>query len=522
MSAPLEPVVGISGGQAGTLPLPDRPEWDQGPGANPWWLHGPVIALLGMGGGLLAAILAHAPKKGLVAGLGVCLLLPMLLWLRGERFVPWLVVFGLGLVLPLNLRVNLLVENHVGGAPSITLTLTVLGVFLFWAVWLHRRLTGRIDTLVQVHRPIGLALLALLVLVIPSYVNAVYPKLFVLEWIRLALLSLGALAMMSLREERLVRAFFAGVSVEVVIQSGLALAQYALKRELGLGFLGEADLVFQNIGIVRAFRATGTLGHPNALAYFFEMLLPVMLALALTRQRPAARLWYGFALLCGLGGIFVTLTRGAWLTLPVTFTLVFVMVYGRRIVRAKALLMAALVAGALLAVSTYAWPIIVKRFTHTDYKSSGSRMPLNYAALSVIAKYPVAGIGLNNFAERFKIEDTTGHSRLFLHYKQLVHNMYLWIATETGVLGLIGYLGLFVVPIVVALRTAPRAPPVPRALLVGMAAGLMAHMQHGMFDPGFRVSLSNSYHVFFYAGLIGWLALQHGHKRSRWFARRAS
>lgn len=489
---------------------------------SPWWVHGPLLASLGLVAGLLAIVLAHAPLKGQIAGLAACVLVPVLLWLRGDRLITTGLVALMGLSVPINLRVNLFVENHVGAAPSITITLTVLVVALFWAVWLHRWLTRRLDTLLQIHRPIALALLLLLVLVLPSYANAHYPKLFWLEWIRLLLLGAGLLAMMSLREERLVRVFCFGMSVQAVFQAGVALAQYALRRELGLGMLGEEPLVYQNIGIVQAYRATGTLGHPNVLAYFFEMLMPVLLGLALTRQPAGWRLWYGFTFLCSLVGVFVTLTRGAWLTIPVSTLIVLWLVYGRRIVRVKAAVMAVMIAGGLLATAFYAWPIIEKRFTHTDYKSSGSRMPLNLAALSVIEKYPFVGVGLNNFAERFKVEDTTGHTRMFLKFRQLVHNMYLWIATEVGLIGLAGYMGLFVTTIVVAFRVAPRAPPVPRAVLVGIAAGLLAHLQHGLFDPGYRVSVQNSYQIFFNMGVVGLLALQHGHKRSRWFARRSA
>lgn len=486
------------------------------------WVHGTMAVLLGLAGGLLAIVLAHAPLKGQVAGLAACVLLPLLMWLRGDRLITGGLALLLGLSVPINLRVNLLVENHVGGAPSITVTLTVLSVALFWVVWLHRWMTGRIDTLTQIHRPTFVAFLLLLALVLPSYANAHYPKLFWLEWIRLLMLGAGLVAMMSLREERLVRLFIVGLSVQAVFQAGVAIAQYVLKRELGLGMLGEEPLVQQNIGITQAFRATGTLGHPNVLAYFFEMLMPVLLGLALTRQPGWWRLWYGFTFLCSLAGLFVTLTRGGWLTVPVSTLIVLWLVVGRRIVRVRAAVLAALVACALAAVSFYAWPIIEKRFTHNDYKSSGSRMPLNRAALSVIEKYPLVGVGLNNFAERFKVEDTTGHTRMFLNFRQLVHNMYLWIATEVGLIGLAGYMGMFLTTIVVAFKVAPRAPPVPRAVLVGIAAGLIAHLQHGLFDPGYRVSVQNSYQIFFSMGIVGLLALQHGHKRTRWFARRSA
>lgn len=504
---------------------PDRPLDPAADGARTGgraWVHALAVLGLGLTAALAAVVLAAAPAKARVAGLAAVLLLPSLLWLRGDRRVTTIVLLALGLSVPVNLRVNLFVENHVGGAPSITVTLTVLAVALFWLVWLHRWLTGRVPTLMQLHRPTLLAMLLLLGLVLPSYANTLHPKLFWLEWIRLLLLVAGALAMMSLRDERLLRVYWLAMSVQAVLQSAIATAQYLLGRELGLGMLGEGPLVEQDIGIVQAYRATGTLGHPNVLAYFFEMLMPALLALALARQPRGWRLWFGFAFLCCLAGMFVTLTRGGWLTVPFSSAVVLVLVYGRRIVRVKAMLMVALLSCATVAVGFYAWPIIEKRFTHSDYKSSSSRMPLNLAALSVLEKYPLAGVGLNSFAERFKAEDSTGHSRIFRNYRQLVHNLYLWIAAEVGLIGLLGYMAVFAVPVVVAFKVAPRAPPVPRAMLAGIAAGLLAHLMHGLFDPGFRVSLQSSYQIFLSIGVVGMLALRHGRRPAPWNAPRSA
>ncbi|RYF34664.1 MAG: O-antigen ligase domain-containing protein, partial [Comamonadaceae bacterium] len=384
----------------------------------------------------------------------------------------------------------------------------VLGFALFYLVWLHRTTLGVQPRTLVFHKPItGAALLLLLVTPI-SLINGGDATLFALEWVRLLLLVLSMLAVMSLQDERLVRLWFVALSVQVVLQAMLAGGQYALKRSLGLGIFGEDALVEQNIGYVVA-RATGTVGHPNVLSYFFEILLPVMWGLALTRQRPLARWWYALATVAGLAGILTTLSRGSWLTLPLSFTIVFLMVYGRRIFRLQAVIGSFLIGCVLLVGSYFAYPTIEKRFTHTDYKSSASRKPLNEAAWSIVQQFPVAGVGLNNFAETFKIYDTTGKSRIFRGYRQVVHNLYLWIWVETGTLGLVAYLAPFVVTIWVAWRSAVRAPPVPRAILAGAGAGLLAHLMHGMVDPGFRVSLSVSFLIFTTMGLVGALALRY-------------
>ncbi|CAG1018001.1 hypothetical protein BURC_02718 [Burkholderiaceae bacterium] len=476
------------------------------------WVEWALCALLALVATVMAAVLGSASSKVLVAGLAGLAMLAGFLWLRGSARVASLLVFGIAFTVPVNLDFNLFVRNHVGGAPSITVSLTVLGLLLFYLVWAHRYAIGAQPRFIVVHRPIAWAALVLLAVTPLSLINAGDSTLVALEWFRLLCLVLSMVAIMSLQDERLVRLWIVALSVQVLLQASLAAAQYGLKRSLGLGIFGEEGLVEQNIGYV-VNRATGTIGHPNVLSYFFEIMLPVMLGLALTRQPARYRWWYALAFGAGLVGIMTTLSRGSWLTLPVSLSIVFVMVYGRRIVRVKSAVGAFLVGCALLVAAYFAYPTIEKRFTHTDYKSSGSRAPLNRAAWSIIEQYPVTGIGLNNFAESFKRYDTTGHSRIFRNYRHVVHNLYLWIWAETGTIGLLAYLAPFVITIGVAWRSAPRAPPVPRAILAGIGAGLLAHLMHGMVDPGFRVSLSMSFLIFTLMGVVGALALRYPARR---------
>lgn len=464
--------------------------------------------LLGLLAAAMAAVLGSNSTKVVAVGMFAAIVLPVFLWLRSPSLIATLLVGGIAFTIPINLDFNLFYRPHVGGAPSITVNLTLLGLMLFYLVWAYRYSVGLQDHIVRLHKPIVWAAVALLTLPLLSLVNAGHAELVWLEWIRLLCLVMAMVAVMSLQEERLVRLWIFVLSMQVVIQAGLAGAQYAFKRALGLGIFGEETLVEQNIGYI-VNRATGTIGHPNVLSYFFEILLPVMLALALTRQPGRRQLWYLLACVAGIGGIMTTLSRGAWLTLPVTFTIVFVAIHGLRIVRVRSAFHAFLLGCGLLGVLYFAYPTIEKRFTHSDYKSSSSRMPLNQAAWSIIEQYPVTGIGLNNFAESFKRYDQTGYSRIFRGYQQVVHNLHLWIWAETGTVGLMAYLSMFLVSIGVAWRTAASAPPVPKAILVGIGAGLLAHLAHGMVDPGFRVSLSVSFLIFSLMGVVGALALRY-------------
>lgn len=157
-----------------------------------------------------------------------------------------------------------------------------------------------------------------------------------------------------------------------------------------------------------------------------------------------------------------------------------------------------------------AYPVIEKRFSHKDYQSAESRKPLNRAALSIIMQHPVSGVGLNNFAEVFHQEDSSGFARIFRavnasgqvkHYRQVVHNLYLLVWAELGVFGLLAFLGQFIVAIATLCwkRCKDRST---QALRIGVCAGLTAQLLHGLFDPGFKTSFSVSLLVYCLLGML--------------------
>ena len=465
---------------------------------------------LGMLSAVAAAQLGNSSTTVLALGLTCAVALPLVAWLCSANVAGILVVALMAFTIPINLDINPLYRPHTGGAPSITINLTVIALAIFLLVWAYRTRTGLQQHMFRVHKPLMWSVLVLLAVVLLSVINADDLSLVALEWIRLVCLAIAMLALMSLQNDRFVRVWVFVLSLQVIIQAALAGSQYLLKKTLGLSIFGEGALVEQRLGVgTLVNRATGTIGHPNILSYFFEILVPVFLALALTRQPASRRIWYSLACLSGLVGMLTTLTRGAWLTVPLSFAIVFCFIVGPRIVRIRSAVGIGVIGCALIAPVYYAYPTIERRFTHNDYKSSGSRAPLNRAAWSIIEKHPVIGIGLNNLAEVYKREDTTGFARTFHGVQHVVHNLHLWIWAETGTLGLLAFLAPFGVAMVTAVRTAARAPPVPKAILIGLAAGLLAHLQHGLLDPGFRISLSVSMLIFTSFGLIGHLALRY-------------
>ncbi len=137
------------------------------------------------------------------------------------------------------------------------------------------------------------------------------------------------------------------------------------------------------------------------------------------------------------------------------------------------------------------------------------RMPLNRAAFSIIKQFPVVGIGMNNFVEVFSKYDTTGKSRILRGGKNPVHNLYLLVWAEVGLFGFLAFLSIFAATFMVIKRLLFEVSFWYRAVLIGIASGLMAHMIHGLFDVGFKANLPVSILIFSLIGIVGAIDLIH-------------
>lgn len=478
-----------------------------------------IPVLLGVLAAGLAAMVTQLGMKFIVAFLGLLIGLSILLSIRDSSKIELLLVAGLAFAIPLNLDVHFLFRPHLGGAASIGISASMLCVIGLYVVWIYRYKTRQLSPLVVFDSNLIWASILFMCVGILSLWNARHADLVFLEEIRLVTFFLTMLVVMNFRSDKLLRVFVIFLAIAAFAQGSLASLQFVGNTSLGLDIFGEVDVHELNIGRT-VTRATGTIGHPNVLGYYLEIMFPLVLALLLTERQFFLRLLYLAASASVLAGLVCTVSRGAWITVPFSCLIVFFVLHAKNIFRLNTAVAAA-VLGLIMIVPMYlAFPTIQKRFTHDDGKSASMRMPLNYASFSIIQQYPVLGVGLNNFAETFHDYDTTQYSRRLTarrvvdgtleetRYKQVVHNLVMWVWTEVGTLGLISFLWLFGAAVMVSIRSWRRADDWSRAVLLGCSTGFVAHFIHGMVDPGFRVTISVSMLLYSMFGLIGAIALR--------------
>ena len=231
------------------------------------------------------------------------------------------------------------------------------------------------------------------------------------------------------------------------------------------------EIAFASIQHFRGiYRLPGTLGHPNSLAMYLNMLIPILLAYALwgeTRRR-----WIFFTLIAGgVTIVILTFSRGGWISLALACSIVMVISLiqkpSPRLVGTLAL--CGLLMGGLVVKE---WPHIAARWTNAPVGSLNSRLNMNEGAYVMVRQSPWLGVGVNNSAAWLQKKEKevggdpfyriTGRSRLNLMLGSLqlseekleqdiealtyvaggtlIHNIYLVTAAETGLLGLGAFL----------------------------------------------------------------------------------
>ncbi len=180
----------------------------------------------------------------------------------------------------------------------------------------------------------------------------------------------------------------------------------------------------------------GIYSNPNDLAFAIVLSLPFCLAFLLTTQGGLKKLGWIFSMLAMLTALFLTASRGGFITLVVS-GLVILWHFGVKGKRRYLIVASVLIGSALLGVTGR--PLVQRMIavsgvqTQEDASAVASyeqRKFLMSKALEGIAKYPILGMGVGNF-------------QIFSTAWRDVHMTYLQIAVEGGIPSLVLYVLFF-------------------------------------------------------------------------------
>lgn len=312
-------------------------------------------------------------------------------------------------------------------SPTLYLSDIFIVALIFLHIFLHPKSFIRFISKSFV---LPLFLLSLLVSSIfaQSFETAIYWSLKIIEVVLLSWVVLS----FRLNKKSFVRIIDV-FALGAVIQSLIAVIQFVLQRSIGgpLYYLGERSFDVDTIGISTFFNANqeflrpyGTFPHPNVLALYLSIALVLTISYVASKKISIRSYTYSFVATIILIGLLVTVSR-----IIILFTVVVLLML---FLKSKRQLLYAVLLFLLLFPSYLL--LFSGRFLTiaTLVDAFAVRIQMIGGSLSLISNNLLFGLGPNN---------TFFHnpsSSLSLHLRfQPVHNVYLQILLQLGLIGLI-------------------------------------------------------------------------------------
>ena len=298
---------------------------------------------------------------------------------------------------------------------------------------------------------------------------AVSKGLAIYSFMRLALLVLMALAAARiLSQPKVFKATLAIIAILGVIQSGIGFLQFKNQGALGLKWLGESPISVFDGGTskiiidgacpaiprgfcgVRVMRAYGTFPHPNILSaflilglsalYYFWLKRPSEWKIFSSFRNLISDLILGLAIFIVSFGILISFSRAGWLiTALMTLFIILYSLFSRYFIQAVRLGILALAVAGILFLNFNDF-ILPRATISAEEPALTQRLTYNDLGIDLIKSNPL-GVGIGNqvlYSVENRVYQKFGMDQVWQW--QPIHNVYLLIASEIGILGLLAFL----------------------------------------------------------------------------------
>lgn len=241
--------------------------------------------------------------------------------------------------------------------------------------------------------------------------------------------------------------------------------------------------------MVNEWRATGTIGVPNAFGCYLAMLAPISIRLALFTKIKPKWLWSAISVL-SLGALLATYTRGAWLSLSVALMFFFYLDFLKNKLNRRQInyLLVVFIIGIAFTAVKYG-DTITGRMVGSKEAISGdtkhSRMGLAKDAIRIIKQHPITGIALNNY--RY-------HADKEIQGTRIVHNAYLLIAAQLGIPGIVIFIILNFGVFIVGFKIRKSKDPTLYHIGMGGLAGMLSLFIYHLIAPDYRLVIIKLHH----------------------------
>jgi len=283
------------------------------------------------------------------------------------------------------------------------------------------------------------------------------------------------------------------LSAMIIFEGTLSGLQYVSRSPLGRSIELRQDIEVFGRGAdedVFQYRPVGTFSHANELSAF---LLPsLILVLASFYLKGNHLVYSSTAFVFGLVTLFLTLSRSAWFSfISTAFLLLFIIEKKWRFplkfsnkVKRKLLLLA-------LVVFILSLFIILPRISRSLYsfgESGGfyTRFELMKESWSLISRFPFFGVGLGLSPQLIFEQNPHG---VMSYFPSVVHNAYLLMASETGLIALIFFLAYLVVLLKKSLTVLSIKNDYGKIVTIGAVFSISAVLFNWLLQPLYSTDL---------------------------------
>jgi len=257
-------------------------------------------------------------------------------------------------------------------------------------------------------------------------------------------------------------------------------------------FIREQESEFDQSDSSRQFRAAGTFGSASNLALYLQLQFALPLVLAFSARSAMERRLSMLLFALSVASLYVSASRSGMFGFALGSATCMYLVLRRGWISKERF--TALVAGTLF-LALIATPLLFRYMTARP-ETYKSRFALMREGLQVVAANPLLGVGLNNgTAARLRGTEGQTDDELFP-----VHNHYIVLASETGLIGFTLYLAFFAAIALEGVRRSRSEDPSVAAFSIAIVSGYAALATQLMGDH----FVGNAQHtlLWFFAGLV--------------------
>jgi O-antigen ligase len=252
----------------------------------------------------------------------------------------------------------------------------------------------------------------------------------------------------------------------MLIEGGISVAQ----RFLGLEINVAGIITVNNAG-----RMAGTLGSPNTAAGYFSLLLAPSISLILAKTERWVKYLAAAASFFGVIGLALTISRGGILAFAISLVILGLMIWVRGRIAPWTAFFVLFIATAILTFGGFT----LDQFIGIRENAALARIPLMEIAWRMIVDHPFLGVGANNYVMNIRNYLVPEIGQGFLY---VVHNKFLLVWAETGLGGILSFIGFLGLTIWRGWKTWTRDIPVVSYLALGFAAAIAGQMTHMMVE----------------------------------------